>query len=323
MLGVSSTKVLGYLLKPSLLTRLRPAVKTPVQSLAAFTRRLPSHLVRNRHLEQEMSVVYEVGRIVTSNLDIQQVYDEFATQLKKLVDFSRISLMTVDRSKGTLQVKYAIQEGRLNPRQERVWRLEGTRTQLVTESGETLIQEDISADPPFPSDHLVLEPEFVTCIVVPLTGKEGVLGTMNLFSTKPGAFGMREKAILEVLANQIAPAVENARLYEQSIESQKAFQGSDARFRRLMAQAADPLFLTGPDGKLVDVNDLACQGLGYTREELLGMQVSDFSAGVLSEENKKRLLAGEIIMVETRHRRNDGTTFPAEIRVCMIELDGH
>ena len=74
-----------------------------------------------------------------------------------------------------------------------MWRLEGTRTQLVTESGETLIQEDISADPPFPSDHLVLEPEFVTCIVVPLTGKEGVLGTMNLFSTKPGAFGMRKK----------------------------------------------------------------------------------------------------------------------------------
>lgn len=252
------------------MTRLRPAVKTPVQSLAAFTRRLPSHLVRNRHLEQEMSVVYEVGRIVTSTLDIQQVYDEFATQLKKLVDFSRISLMTVDRSKGTLQVKYAIQEGRLNPRQERVWRLEGTRTQLVTESGETLIQEDISADSPFPSDHLVLEPEFVTCIVVPLTGKEGVLGTMNLFSTKPGAFGMMEKAILEVLANQIAPAVENPRLYEESIESQKAFQGSDARFRRLMAQAADPLFLTGPDGKLVDVNDLACQGLGYTREELWG-----------------------------------------------------
>ena len=43
-----------------------------------------------------------------------------------------------------------------------------------------------------------------------------VIGTLVLRSRRVNAFGLREQAILEGLANQIAPAVANAQLYERS-----------------------------------------------------------------------------------------------------------
>ena len=41
----------------------------------------------------EMAVVDEVARIITSTLDIDQVYEQFALEVKKLVDFDRMSLV--------------------------------------------------------------------------------------------------------------------------------------------------------------------------------------------------------------------------------------
>jgi len=325
MLVVIAIKVLGRLLASSRITRLPMAFKIPAGFPPYVSRRNLSQAARNRRLEEEMSVVHEVGKIVTSTLDIQQVYDEFASQLKKLVDFDRISLAVVDMSAGTYQIKYSVEEGLRTDHHGRVLVLSGSRTQLAVESGQSFIQRDMSAGPVFVNDHLRSRAETASCIFVPLTGKDGVLGTLNLFSGNRGAFGPREQAILEGLANQIAPALANAQLYEESIKTQKAFQESDARFRRLMMQAADPLVLSDPDGRIVDVNDLACQALGYTREELLAMRVADFSMRAppdVMEQNWQRLLSDEIINLETTHRRKDGATFPVEIRASLVELNG-
>jgi PAS domain S-box-containing protein len=69
--------------------------------------------------------------------------------------------------------------------------------------------------------------------------------------------------------------------------------------------------------RVVDVNRQACESLGYSREELLGMHPRNFDV-VLDDPSITRLAeragAGEIITFETRHRRKDGTAFPVEIR---------
>ncbi len=56
---------------------------------------------------------------------------------------------------------------------------------------------------------------FRSNIIVPLISKGRPIGTLSLRSHKVGAFGPAEQTILERLAHQIAPAVENARLYQQ------------------------------------------------------------------------------------------------------------
>ena len=73
---------------------------------------------------------------------------------------------------------------------------------------------------------------------------------------------------------------------------------------------------------VVDVNRQACESLGYSREELIGMHPRDFDAA-LDEASIARLAervgAGETVTFETLHRRKDGTVFPVEIRTGTFQ----
>jgi PAS domain S-box-containing protein len=68
---------------------------------------------------------------------------------------------------------------------------------------------------------------------------------------------------------------------------------------------------------VIDVNHEACESLGYTRDELIGMKPPQFDAAPdlpALLEVTRRIEAGEVVTFETRHRRKDGTTFPVEVR---------
>jgi PAS domain S-box-containing protein len=102
-------------------------------------------------------------------------------------------------------------------------------------------------------------------------------------------------------------------------------RASEARFRTFVEYAGDAFFLLDEQSSVVDVNRRACDSLGYTREELIGMTPADFDVG-LDEASiqrvRQRLVAGETLTFETRHRRKDGTVFPVEIRSAPFEQDG-
>jgi PAS domain S-box-containing protein len=75
----------------------------------------------------------------------------------------------------------------------------------------------------------------------------------------------------------------------------------------------------------VDVNFQACESLGYTRDELLGLGPLDISPDVtpaMLEQLRARLDAGETVAFDIRNRRKDGSVFPVEVRICAITLEG-
>ncbi|MFQ6027484.1 MAG: hypothetical protein ACE5Q6_08335 [Dehalococcoidia bacterium] len=55
---------------------------------------------------QETAVVDEVARIITDTLEIDEVYEKFAQEVKKLVDFDRIAINTFDPLANTLTFRY-------------------------------------------------------------------------------------------------------------------------------------------------------------------------------------------------------------------------
>jgi PAS domain S-box-containing protein len=91
-------------------------------------------------------------------------------------------------------------------------------------------------------------------------------------------------------------------------QAEEALRASEARFRIFVDRATDAFFLLNQQLNVVDVNRQACESLGYSRDEMVGMHPRDFDAG-LDEPAIARLAeragAGHRISFETRHRRKD------------------
>ena len=103
-------------------------------------------------------------------------------------------------------------------------------------------------------------------------------------------------------------------------------QESEQRFRRLVENAADAFYVCDSFGKIVDVNEAACDALGYSCQELLSKKVSDINPE-MSRERMEELLEQAMsqegpITLSGRHTREDGTTFPIEVRITTFLSDG-
>ena len=102
-------------------------------------------------------------------------------------------------------------------------------------------------------------------------------------------------------------------------------QESERRFRTLVEHAVDALFLHDMQGRFLDVNQRACEGLGYTRDELLRLTVVDvdvhFKQDML-DALWESLPEHEPKTIEGIHRRKDGTEFPVEVRVGRLMWEG-
>ena len=163
---------------------------------------------------EEMAALDEVARLITTSLDLDQVYERFADEVKKLVDFDRMAINVINEDAGVFTFKYAaglVRPGRHIPD---VVPLEGSQTQRVLETGQTLVVPDISINAWFTGTQRFLEEGLRSSIMVPLIHQGRVLGSMSLRSRIVGAYTPRDQTILERLASQIAPAVENAQLYD-------------------------------------------------------------------------------------------------------------
>jgi PAS domain S-box-containing protein len=104
--------------------------------------------------------------------------------------------------------------------------------------------------------------------------------------------------------------------------AEEDLRASESRFRTFVDHATDAFFLHDDDLLIVDVNRQACQSLGYSREELIGMHPRDFDVGLVEPALTRlaqRVGAGEAVTFETLHRRKDGTVFPVEIRAGMFQ----
>jgi len=109
-------------------------------------------------------------------------------------------------------------------------------------------------------------------------------------------------------------------------QAEEALRQSEIRFRTLVEQAADAFFVVNSDGRFVDVNQRACDSLGYQRQELLQRYVWDIEAAMTPERFQQlwqSLQEHNFGTIEGTHRRRDGSQFPVEVRLGLLKLNDH
>ena len=93
-------------------------------------------------------------------------------------------------------------------------------------------------------------------------------------------------------------------------------------FRLLIDQSNDAIEVIDPkNGKFLDVNQKGCSVLGYTREEFLSLSIFDIDpiADFVSFRNNiDKLKVNESLTWEGIHKRKDGSTFPVEILLKLV-----
>jgi PAS domain S-box-containing protein len=90
-------------------------------------------------------------------------------------------------------------------------------------------------------------------------------------------------------------------------------------------KTAESIFWINPEGQFVDVNQAACNFLGYTREQLLKMSIHDIDTQLSKDIWPKywaELKEKGSMVLETEHRTKEGVVFPIEVGSNYVNYNG-
>ncbi len=154
-------------------------------------------------------------------------------------------------------------------------------------------------------------------ISVPIEYEGRIIGYFNIDSDDPDAFDEEDLAVMRDFKREIETALALKLGQEELRESEE-------RFRTLFEHAPDAIYITDFEGNILDCNEAAARQTGYTKEELLRMNiVRDLALeGEPKEHVNERLRRGETVVFEERKVRKDGSIFYTEVAISPIVYKG-
>jgi signal transduction histidine kinase len=178
-----------------------------------------------QRLANETETIAEIGRIITSTFDIEEVYERFADKVNKLIPFDRVVVSLNNFDAGIITIAHTSGlyiEGR---RVETVFPLQGsvnekimhTRVGLLTqlESIEELAGQLATFIPLFQAG-------VRSVISAPLIFRDQVIGALHFQSMKSKAYSDQDLNLAERIAAQIAAAIANAQLFLRHKRAEEA-----------------------------------------------------------------------------------------------------
>ncbi len=173
---------------------------------------------------------------------------------------------------------------------------------------------------------------FTSVLMVPLRARDEVLGAITLIAAESRLrYEPQDMEIAEDLAQRIATAIDNARLYRRAVEAVDALTVSEARFRRLVESNIVGISFGTLDGTIREANDAFLKLLGYTVEELHAgalkwdALVPPDQEAVAGNAAQELLTTGVCAAYETELVRRDGSRVAVLVggaRLDDPDLDG-
>ncbi|HMH51340.1 MAG TPA: GAF domain-containing protein, partial [Candidatus Acidoferrum sp.] len=168
----------------------------------------------NRRQVEELSVLYDLSRAVTGQLDRDALIDAVATQMARVLDARQMIVMLIDDQRHDIEVVLRIVDGVRQPVDGR-YPLRGVGLQsVVLETGRPLRSDDYMADCERHGVQPVARPAPLRFwLGVPLTVGDETLGVIALRSE--GAFTVADERLLTNIGQVAALALRSVRLFEE------------------------------------------------------------------------------------------------------------
>ena len=271
---------------------------------------------RGRHasrLVQEKASMAEIGRIIGSTLAIEDVYERFADEVRRIIPFDNIAINLIDHDTKTVSVPYVAGIDVPGRRRGEVFPLRGTIAEEAarTRKGFLVHADDIEAlAKTHPGALPVRLAGLRSIMVLPLISRDVVIGTLVLMSVATHRYQDRDLSLAENVAAHISGAIANARLFDERRRAEQALRESEASLRSIFRAAPVGIGMV-TDRVLRQVNDYICEMTGYSRNELV-----DQNARILypTREEYERVGREKYVLI-----REQGT---GSIETCWQRKDG-
>ncbi|MDW5562177.1 MAG: PAS domain S-box protein [Methanomassiliicoccus sp.] len=196
----------------------------------------------------------------------------------------------------------------------------GTNPLSALRDGTTIIVEDVAL-----TDGLSSEERgsyhrhgVASLVGVPLIKEGRFVAVLLVQHSAPKRWTALDVTLVEETADRTWSAVERAR-------AEEALRESEAKFRDIFNSTNDAIFVADPEGSFLEVNDAACQQLGYTREEMLRLGPSRITTPEISVrvpvDISDTIGSGHKIF-ESAHMTKDGRRIPVELSTRTISFGG-
>jgi hypothetical protein len=198
-----------------------------------------------KRLAQENAVMAEIGEIISSTLNIEEVYERFADEVLKIIPFDRIVINIINIEKNTVSNVYMAGKGIADRKVGEIYPLKGSgNVEMVRTNSSLLIQtEDFDEyQDRFPTLLSTFQAGFRSIMNVPLFSKGKIIGGVLLRFLKPYAYMDKDVRLAERVANQIAGAIANAQLF---IERKRALEDGEQLILKLQKALTEVKQLSG------------------------------------------------------------------------------
>jgi GAF domain-containing protein len=199
------------------------------QLLSALASQLAMLIVNARLYEEtqqrlaEVSTLYAFAEKLSSSLDLSELLDLIVTTLRRVLNCRGVSISLLMPETQTLEIRAAAglqdqwrQSAKLKVGEGVSGKVAATATPLYVPDARSL------------PDFIFFDPVVRSLLVVPLTVKDRVIGTLAIDQATPDAFEKEDERLLVIAAAQAAVAIENAQLYaalkERADKLEKAYK---------------------------------------------------------------------------------------------------
>jgi len=221
---------------------------------------------------RELQALYDIGQALGSVHDLDQLLHLAIDHAVALLDVEGVSVILLDEERRELYFKVADDtcEGRERQLREIRFPADQGIAGSVIKDGVSLIVPDVEQDPRhYRGVDQTTGTKTRSILCVPLRGKDRIIGVLEAINKRHRPFAAEDVRLLEAFANQLALALENARLIQELQVAQERLSEENRYLREAMAQTMRFDTIVGESPKMQEVYRLIERVLNTTATVLL------------------------------------------------------
>lgn len=171
----------------------------------------------------ELSALYEISKLLTSALDLDEVLNLIVKTTANIVGVKACGLRLLNKDTGemVLRAAHGLSQGYIH--KGRVFAWKGVYKDVISK-GQVAIVYDVATDPRFEYTEEAMEEGIKSMLSVGLLIQGEPIGALSVYTDRHHHFTRNQVRIFKSIANEVAAVIEKAILYKERMESQRMEQ---------------------------------------------------------------------------------------------------